>query len=322
MALGEWPAPDGDTLAAGAAALVRDSERSWAGLGCSALFAPDRTLALRATSSASSITDVRWVTLKVKDGLVDAQRELHGRRSSIDKRSPDLSLRVWLRRDHASLLLDTSGEPLDRRGYRARTVAAPVRENIAAACVLASRWDGSGPVVDPMCGSGTLLIEAATFALGRAAGSNRRGWAFQKLPNYDERAFAGIQAERREAPGPGVEIFGADTDSEALEAAVANLSRARLKRRATLSRTDAWELEPPPGPGLLLVNPPYGERLAGGPDQWRRLGDLFKQRYKGWRAVVLAGDTDRGKFIGLKPSLRLPVRNGPLDARILVFDLY
>lgn len=322
--LGAWPAEDGDALAAGASRLVEERERAWAGLDSATLFEPHRTLALRATSSASKIRDVRWVTMKVKDGLVDAQRRVYGRRSSIDKRSPDLALRVWLRRDRATLLLDTSGEPLDRRGYRVQTTEAPVRENIAAACVLAAAWDRRGPVVDPMCGSGTLLAEAASYQLDRPAGALRKSWSFQRLPNFDQAAFRAIRTEPASAKASEAppELHGVDASATAIAAARANLNAARLFEFARLSRGDAFDYEPPATAGLLLMNPPYGERLEGAREQWRRVGDLMKQRYRGWRAVVLAGDPDRGKHIGLRPSLRLPVRNGPLDARILVFDLY
>ena len=320
--LGTWKAETGEELARGAAELVRRQDLSWDGLRCAELFDPSRTLALRSTASASTVTDTRWINVSVKDGLVDAQRQIHGRRSSVDRKRPDLPLRVWLQRNRATLLLDTSGEPLDRRGYRVESTTAPLRENLAAACVLASKWGGAGPVVDPMCGSGTLLAEAASVALARPAGLHRRGWAFERLPGFEASAWDAIRAEPRTAIGPEVELYGADVDPQALEAARKNLRAAALARRTTLTHGDAWEIEPPREPGLLLINPPYGARLESPRDQWRGLGDLMKQRYKGWRAVVLAGDPDRGKHIGLRPSRRLPVRNGPLDARILVFDLY
>lgn len=320
--LGRWPGGDGDTLAGGAESLVTRGERSWGGVSAAELFQPHRTLAVHATSSASSVRDTRWVALKVKDGLVDGQRRRYGRRASVDRRDPDLALRVRLHRDEATLLLDTSGAPLDRRGYRVRTTAAPVREQIAAACVLASGWDGRGPVVDPMCGSGTLLAEAATVALGRAPGRLRDGWAFERLPGFDATVFRSIRDEPIPAPGPEVRLYGIDRSRDAVEAAAANLRRARLLDRARLVKGDGFAFEPPSGPGLVTVNPPYGERLEGTPEQWKRLGDLLKRRYGGWRAVVLAGGADRGKHIGLRPSFRLPVRNGPLEARILGFELY
>jgi putative N6-adenine-specific DNA methylase len=330
--LGSWDGPDGPALAAGARELVsgrslsdghRGGERSrpQSGVDTGALLHPDRSFAIQATCTASQVRDSRWAALSVKDGLVDGQRDRYGRRASVERDQPDLHLRLRLHRDRATLLLDTSGDPLDRRGYREETTTAPVREQLAAACVLASGWDGRGPVVDPMCGSGTLLIEAAWIALGWAPGLLRSRWAFETLPGFDAGAFAALRREPLPAPGPDVGLFGNDLSNEAIQAARANLGRAHLLNRAVLTSGDAARFEPPPGPGLVVVNPPHGSRIGTGVDRWRELGDLLKQRYRGWTAVVLAGE-DRGKQIGLRPRRRIPVRNGPLDGRILVFDLF
>lgn len=315
--LGSWEGRDGAELAAGARRLA-------SGRAAGDLFHPDRSFVIQATCTASEIRDARWVALSVKDGLVDGQRDRWGRRASVDRDDPDLHLRVRLHRDRATLLLDTSGEPLDRRGYRTMTTTAPVREQLAAACVLASGWDGTGPVVDPMCGSGTLLVEAAWIALGRAPGHLRRSWAMERLPGFDERAFARIRLEPLPVPGPDVRLLGNDRSGEAIRAARANLDAARVLEQATLLRGEAFALEPPPGPGLVVVNPPHGERIGDSADTevWRALGDLLKQRFKGWKAAVLAGGPDRGKHIGLRPRRRIPVMNGPLEGRILVFDLF
>jgi putative N6-adenine-specific DNA methylase len=324
--LATWNGHDGDALAAGARNLVRRRGKSWDGVDAGRLFHPRRTFAVKATARVSRIRDTRWVALSVKDGLVDGQRDRWGRRADVSRADPDLSLRVFLVKDQATLLLDTSGEPLDRRGYRLEAGEAPLRETLAAACVLASGWDGRGPVADPLCGSGTLLAEAALVALGRPPGQVRRrlggGWAFEALPGFDAEVFARIRGETPAAPGPEVRLWGVDRDGEVLGAARANLERAGLLERSELTLGDGFAAAPPPVPGLVAVNPPYGERLAGEREQWQRLGDLLKQRYTGWRAVVLAGDEGRGKWIGLRPRRRLPVRNGPLSARILVFDLY
>jgi putative N6-adenine-specific DNA methylase len=322
--LASWEAKDGPEIAAGARALVSGKpgpRLSRGGLDAAALFHPDRTFAIQATSTASEVRDTRWAAMSLKDGLVDGQRDRWGRRSDVDREDPDLHLRLRLHRDRATLLLDTSGEPLDRRGYRAVTAAAPVREQLAAACVLASGWDGRGPVVDPMCGSGTLLIEAAWFALGWAPGRLRRHWAFEWLPDYDPEAFTALLQEPLLVPGPEVRVYGNDLSAEALDAARTNLEQANLLDRATLARGEAAAFEPPPGPGLVAINPPHGERLETDAGRWRALGDLFKARYKGWKAVVLTGE-DRGKEIGLRPRRRIPVMNGPSEGRILVFDLY
>jgi putative N6-adenine-specific DNA methylase len=319
--LATWDAEDGEALARGAEALVASS-RDWDGMRAVDLFHPQRTFSIRATSSRSRLHDNRWVGMKLKDGLVDAQRRRYRERASVDRKDPDLRFRVWLARDRATLLVDTSGESLDRRGYRVRTSEAPVREQLAATCILASGWDGVGSVVDPMCGSGTLLAEAASIALGRAPGFLRESWAFERLPGFNAKVWAAIRNEAIPAPGPEVRLYGVDHSPDAISAARANLEKADLQDHATIHRGDGFEFEPPPPPGLVVVNPPYGERLEDDEVDWRQLGDLFKKRYKGYQAVVLAGGESRGKQIGLKPKRRIPVRNGALEARILLFDLY
>lgn len=320
--LATWNGHDGDALAAGARNLVRRRSYRWGGIDAGALFNPNQTFALRASTRASKVTDTRWISLKVKDGLVDGQRDRFGTRASVDRQEPDLYFRIWLYKNQATLLLDTTGEPLDRRGYRLQTVDAPVREQLAAAAILASGWDGQGPVVDPMCGSGTLLAEAAWIALGKAPGSLRKSWAFERLPGFKPTIFEKIKAEPMPAPGPDVKLYGVDRSGQAINAASRNLTAAGLIDRAHLQEGDAYQFEPPQGPGLVAINPAYGERLEEEAEQWKRLGDLLKNKYKGWRAVILAGGPTRGKHLGLRPSRRLPFRNGPLDARILVLELY
>jgi 23S rRNA G2445 N2-methylase RlmL len=323
--LGRFTAVDGPGLAAGGLALVKGRAGGVGpgGIDPGALLHPDRSFAIHATVADAAIRDSRWAALSLKDGIVDGQRERYGRRADVDRQDPDLHLRLRLHGTEATLLLDTSGEPLDHRGYREVSAAAPVREQLAAACVLASGWDGTGPVVDPMCGSGTLLVEAGWIALGRAPGSLREHWAFERLPDFDAAAFERLRREPLPAPGPGVRLYGNDLAPAALRAAHTNLDRAGLAGRATLLRGDFRALAPPAeGPGLVVVNPPYGERVEEDLDQWRALGDLLKRQFKGWRATVLAGGQSRGKGIGLRPRRRIPVWNGPLEARILLFDLF
>jgi putative N6-adenine-specific DNA methylase len=319
--LADWDGSSAEALEDGAGRLV-ESSRAWDGLRAAKLFDPRHSFAIRATTARSHIRDTRWVGLKVKDGIVDAQRRRFGRRASIDRKDPDTRLRVWLSGDRATLLLDTSGDPLDRRGYRVATTEAPVRETLAAACILASGWNGEGPVVDPMCGSGTLLAEAAAVALDLAPSRLRRRWAFERLPGYGQDAWEALRREGSRVPETGLRLFGVDQSPAAVEAASTNLRKAGLAGLSSLEVGDAYSFQPPAGPGLLVVNPAYGERLEENRDQWPRLGDLMKQRYAGWKAVVLAGGEGLGKHIGLRPSRRIPVRNGPLDARILLFDLY
>jgi len=311
--LGEVAAADGDALYRGISELVAAD--------ASDIFHPERTFSVAATSSRSQLRDTRWIGLRTKDAIVDEQRRRWGRRGDVERRDPDLALRVRVRGDRATLLVDTSGEPLDRRGYRRTTTTAPLREQIAAAAVLAAGDPGHGPVVDPMCGSGTLLAEAGAVRLGRAPNRLRTRWGFERLPDFESDL---LDAARHETRGgvDAVDLVGADLDPEALAATRTNLEAAGLLDSTDLREIDAFDLEPPDGPGLLVVNPPHGGRLAEGDAQWRRLGDLLKRRYGGWTAVVVAGDARLGKGIGLRPRRRVPFRNGPLEARILVFDLW
>lgn len=311
LRLASWAAPDAEALYRGAY-----------DLDLGPLLPAERSFAIVATSSRSLVRDTRWIALRVKDGLVDAQRERLGVRSSVDREAPDVALRVRLHDDVATLLLDSSGEPLDRRGYRVAATKAPLREQLAAGVVLASGWGGRGPVVDPMCGSGTLLAEAGAIALGLPPNRLRSAWAFERFPDFERESFEEIRRQPLPAPDPNVRLFGVDLDREAHDAARRNLATAGLTAHAELTVADAFDWEPPEAPGLVVVNPPYGSRIDDSPDQWRRLGDLLKRRYRGFRAAVLAGDARLGKSIGLKPTQRIPVWNGPLEARILVFELW
>ena len=279
--LGSWDAADGEALAAGARALAGGTAPRGAGpLDAGRLLHPERSFAVRASAAASAVRDPQWAALKVKDGLVDGQRDRWGRRASVDRGDPDLHLRLRLHRDRATLLLDTSGEPLDHRGYRAVSAAAPVREQLAAATALAAGWDGRGPVVDPMCGSGTLLVEAAWMALGRPPGALREGWAFERLPGFDAAAFARVRAEPLPAPARGLALHGNDRSAEALRAARANLERAGVLDLAT---SDAGGGRGPGGAG--------GRARAG--DRQPALGRAPR---RGGRAVEGVGRPPQAPF--------------------------
>jgi putative N6-adenine-specific DNA methylase len=286
------------------------------------LFDPRNTLAIAATSLVSRMRDTRLVALVTKDAVVDTQREVFGSRSDIDRDRPDLPLRLRLHHDEATLLLDTSGEPLDHRGYRGLTSAASAREQLVAAAILLSGWDGKGPVVDPMCGAGTFLAEAGSIALGWSPARLRKRFAFEGFTGFEPATFDAIRREPIPTPGPEVRLFGVDNDPVAIDAARVSLQRAGLAGRADLQVGDAFAIDPPPGPpGLVCFNPPWGERLGESEDLWRRIGDLLKQRFKGWRAVLLAGDARMGAGLGLR-ARKFPVRAGAAELRILVVELY
>lgn len=310
--LGGWRASRKETLYGGLKRLVL----RWP----DELFHPRLSVAITSSSAASEMRDTRTVTLVCKDALVDAQRDRFGSRSDIDRDAPDLPLRIRLWRNRATLLLDTSGSPLDRRGYRVRNTDAPARENLAAAMLLASGWDGRGPVIDPMCGSGTLLAEAGRIVLGLRPTVRPRPYAFQNLPSFDAQEWKGLTAPQE--PEGRVELIGGDIDRHCVEAARANLSRARLSSFADIQHGDMFDFWPPDGPpGLVLLNPPYGERVHADMGLRGRLGQLLRERYRGWRAVILSGGAGAGKGWGMQPRRNLRINNGPIAARILVFEL-
>ena len=303
LTLGGWKASTEQDLYFGARRLVR----GWRGR----LFGPEATLSVRASSSASNLRDVRYIALKTKDGIVDGQRDVFDARSSVDRDRPSLLLRVRVHRNRATLLLDTSGEPLDHRGYRLESTEAPLRETLAAAAILATGWDGTGPIVDAFCGSGTLLAEAAMIAAKASPQHLRRRFAFMGFPNHDKDALRALKAE--EPALEGLDLYGGDVREQALLATRDNLGELGLSVK--LRNRDAIGSEPPPGgPGLLAINPPHGNRLAA--PQWRALGTWLREQYAGWARVVVVGAEHD---LGIEPSQAIPIKNGPLEGWILTF---
>ncbi|MEE2830564.1 MAG: hypothetical protein VX498_15355 [Myxococcota bacterium] len=321
--LAGWAAPNDQSLARGIESLLlgrkaRKGEVMVEDLP--GLFHPDRSIAVQASCSASTVMDSQWAALKIKDGICDAQRRLHDRRSEVDRQRPDLPLRLRLHRERATLLLDSSGAPLDRRGYRVESGEAPVRENLAAACVLASGWRGKGNIADPLCGTGTLLAEAASIALGRAPNHLRTSWALEGFPSFERAAWGRVRQAPIPAPHPEVRLFGNDEDPAAIDAAWANLETALLDKRTSLRVGSLQSWRPPAGPGLLLLNPPHDKRLIGGRELWQDIGELLKGRCSDWTAVILSGEEPRWESMRIRPSRVIPVRNGPLEGQIVVFS--
>lgn len=321
--LASWAAPSDEALARGIESFLlgRKVRRGKVGeVDLVDLFAPSRSIAITASCSASTVTDSRWAALKIKDGICDAQRALFGERSEVHRESPDLPLRLRLHRERATLLLDSSGDPLDRRGYRRVSTDAPARETLAAACALAAdRWDGHGPIVDPMCGSGTLLVEAAWIAKGRAPGWLRKSYSFERFPSFNAESWRAIRREFPPSPDPDVLIVGADIDAHAVRAANVNLEVAKLEDQSRVKRGRLSDWTPPPGVGLLLMNPPYGERISASDQLWRDMEELLRGRCAAWPAVILGGPEGRWRRMRMDPYRVLRVRNGPLDAEIVVF---
>jgi 23S rRNA (guanine2445-N2)-methyltransferase / 23S rRNA (guanine2069-N7)-methyltransferase len=295
---------------------------------------PQGTLAIEFGGASSGITHTHFGALKTKDAIVDQLRERSGRRPSIDVEQPDVRIDVRLDRDRATLSLDLSGESLHRRAYRARGVAAPLKENLAAAMLLRAGWpamakDGAD-FVDPMCGSGTLVIEAALIALGIAPGSMRNHFGFVRWRGHDralwQRLIEEARAAREAAETRKVTFRGYDSDPAAIRAANENAERARLRNFVHFERRDLAELKRKSAAptGLIATNPPYGERIG---DQERlealyaTLGVKLREEFLSWKAAVLTGNPPLAKAIGINARRSHTLFNGRIECRLLRFDL-
>ncbi|KGC61308.1 THUMP domain protein [Burkholderia pseudomallei] len=319
-------------------------------------FASTQTLRVDITAIKSPLKSLEFATLRVKDAICDRLREKTGARPSIDTAQPDVRVFAFLTAGDCTLYLDTSGEPLFKRGWRLDKGAAPLRENLAAGILRLAGWTPGTPLYDPMCGSGTFVAEAAQIALGVAPGVERR-FGFEKLKQYDITAWQTLKVAamdaKRAARGKRDDllIFGSDISGDMLEKARANLERAGVPS-LWLKQIDARNMTPPAAaPGVIVTNPPYGERIEvrgrgprgdvretgknrGGDEAFRRthadspdseffraLGDALKQRFAGWQAFMLSSDRTLPGQLRLRESAKTPLFNGALECRLFRFDL-
>ncbi len=287
---------------------------------------PGGTLAVEASVSESRLRDQRFVALKVKDAIVDQFRNKLGYRPDIDVKNADL--RVWVRvaNNQVSIAIDTSGEALFRRGYRKAQVKAPLKEHVAAGLLLMSGWDGQSPVVDPMCGSGTILIEAALMAHRVAPGTFRDHFAFQNFATYraDEWDELVGQAVANELPELPFQFYGFDEDRMAVKAARTNVAAAGLSSSIQIQRRTVDQLTPPCPAGVIITNPPYGERLGSAEvskDSYRDLSYALKNHFKGWTCWLLSGNAEYTEALRLKSRRRCEVFNGPIECRFLAYEI-
>lgn len=302
-----------------------DIYRSVHALDWNAYFDPGLTIRVNVASVGSPLTSLEFITLKIKDAVCDKFRDQAGKRPSVDTAEPDVRIHAFLERERFTLYLDTSGTPLFKRGNKPMAGQAPLRENLAAGILKLCGWTPEQPLLDPMCGSGTILIEAAQIARGIPPGLERK-FAFQKLNNFDAaewKRLAGEAAAGIKAPAPAG-IFGGDLFGEALKLARANLEAAGLADSVSLKQVNILEIAAPAESGVLVTNPPYGVRL-GELDElaafYPKLGNELKKKFAGWRAHLFTADMRVPNLIGLKPSKRTPLFNGPLECRLYEFKM-
>jgi len=280
-----------------------------------------------ATVRNPAIRDSRYAVLRVKDGIADRfYRKTGSRPDSGAARLKTVFHLHWLEKE-ASLFLDTSGEPLSKRGYRKRPWKAPMAETLAAAAIQASRWDRNSHFVNPMCGSGTLAIEAALAALGRPAGRTRDNFGFMHVLGFSEKAWRRIleDARKEERHSLPFKIIATDRDPEAVAAATENARSAGVSGHLTFSVCPFEETEVPPGSGIIFMNPEYGERMGDSArlgEIYRRIGDFLKGKGQGYRGYVFTGNPDLAKSVGLRSRRRIPFFNGPIECRLLEYELY
>ncbi len=289
-----------------------------------AYFALERTLRVNVTAQKSPLKSLEFATLRIKDAVCDRFRDTLGRRPDVDRADPDVRVHGYLEGTRATLYLDTSGEPLFKRGWRQGVADAPLRENLAAGIVMLTGWQPHEPLLDPMCGGGTLLIEAAAIARGRAPGA-KRSYAFEKLKAFDLDAWQAVKgAQAQPEKQPDLRLYGSDTDPKALNATRRNLAEAGVERWVTLERSDVLERAAPASSGVLVANPPYGERIGTAAELasfYPKLGDALKKRFAGWRCYLFTADLRLPKLIRLQPSRRTPLFNGALECRLYEFAI-
>ena len=288
-------------------------------------FEASNTLRVNVSALRCPLKSLDFVTLRVKDAICDAFRAHCGERPSINTRAPDVRVHAFLTAEELTLYLDTSGEPLFKRGYRSAAGEAPLRENLAAGILRLAGWTPREPLLDPMCGSGTLPIEAALMALDIAPGAGR-SFGFEKLKNFDRKAWDKLKSDAlaRERPRTALPIYGSDLYGEELKSARANLAAAGLADVISLKQANLLEISAPAASGVIVTNPPYGVRLGETRELaefYPKLGDALKQKFSGWRAYIFSGDRELPKLIHLAASKRTPLYNGALECRLYEFKL-
>ena len=287
---------------------------------------PQMTLAVTCTGKNKHLNHTHFTALQIKNAITDWQKVRGGKRSSVDTENPDLLINAHIDRKHCILSLDSSGSSLHRRGYRPAIGAAPMKETLAAALLEMAEWTPDLAFLDPMCGSGTLPIEAALKALNIAPGLYRK-FGFQTWLDYDRELWQKLLREANESQNQdlNVPIIGSDCDLKVIRQAFANAESSGLEDYVKFARQELSTIEAPAERGVLICNPPYGVRLgkeAELGELYRLLGDVFKQRFKGWTAYILTGSMKLSKQVGLRTSKRIKLYNGAIPCTLLKYEMY
>lgn len=286
----------------------------------------DDTLAVDAVVNKSVMTHSLYVALKTKDAIVDQFRDNTGKRPSVDLEKPSLRIHLHINGEEAEVSLDSSGDSLHKRGYRMQTGDAPINEALAAGLIMLSGWNKESPFLDFMCGSGTIVIEAAWMALNIAPGMLRREFGFQRWKDYDSMLWRKVreEAKSKELREFSFPITGVDHSMAMIRNAKENAKAAGVLDDISFQQMSFDNFSPGKEKGTLLINPPYGGRITSNDllQLYKSVGDQFKKKYSGWNAFVFTANMEAGKNIGLKPSRKIPLFNGKLECRLLKFEMY
>ncbi len=288
-------------------------------------FSAHQSFLIDTTLHSDHFNHSQYVALKSKDAIVDQFRDNQGKRPSVDKDFPDLRIHVHIDRDQVTVSLDTSGESLHRRGYKTATNIAPINEVLAAGMLMLSGWDGTSHFIDPMCGSGTILAEAAMIACNIPANINRKEFAFEKWNDWDSQLFDNIlESLLKKTREFHYTITGYDKAPSAVSKAKDNIENANLAEYITIKQANFFETEKETdGPLHMVFNPPYGERLDIDMERfYREIGDTLKQGYSDTNAWFITANLDALKFVGLRPSRKIKLFNGKLEARMVKYEMY
>lgn len=286
---------------------------------------PDQTFVIDSTVNSDRFKHSEFVSQKCKDAIVDQFRQKTGQRPSVDKTHPDLRINVHIHQDQVSVALDTSGASLHHRGYRTATNIAPINEVLAAGMLLLSGWEGQGDFLDPMCGSGTLLAEAAMIACNIPANINRKEFAFEKWADWDNELFDMIaESCLKKVREFHYTIKGYDKAPSAVLKAKDNIRNANLDDYITIHERNFFDTEKETnGPLHMVFNPPYGERLDIHMERfYAEIGDTLKKSYPNTNAWFITANMEALKFVGLKPSRKIKLFNGSLEARLVKYEMY
>jgi putative N6-adenine-specific DNA methylase len=288
-------------------------------------FTAHQTFLIDTTLHSDHFNHSQYVALKSKDAIVDQFRDNQGKRPSVDKDFPDLRIHVHIDRDQVTVSLDTSGESLHRRGYKTATNIAPINEVLAAGMLMLSGWDGTSHFIDPMCGSGTILAEAAMIACNIPANINRKEFAFEKWNDWDSQLFDNIlESLLKRTREFHYTITGYDKAPSAVSKAIDNMHNANLSEYINIKQANFFETEKETdGPLHMVFNPPYGERLDIDMERfYREIGDTLKNNYANTNAWFITANLEALKFVGLRPSRKIKLFNGKLEARFVKYEMY